>query len=164
MGEIPVEHIRDSHQLIADGRVELFDLTPSGGTGVIRFKNDNDVTWRGNLYSGIPCSLSGEKKSAETGLSMPKMQIGQSNIDLSVFKPLLYDGYLDNAIIVKITILLDNLLNNRLIREIDTYRVKRVEQYSRTQISLQLATLSDSFGFSLPYRTYTPPAFPSVQM
>jgi phage-related protein len=161
---IPLEHVKDSHQLLADGRVELFELTPSGGTGVVRFKNDNDVTWRGQTYTGIPCSMSGEKKSSDIGLSMPKLQIGQPNIDLSQFKALVYDGYLDNAIVVKMTVLLDNLLNNRLIREINTYRVKRVEQYSRTQISLQLATLSDSLGFSIPYRQYLPPAFPSVQM
>lgn len=164
VSEIPVEHIKDSHRLLADGRVDLFELTPSGGSGVIRFKNDNDVTWRGNLYRGLPVSISGEKKSAEVGLSMPKLQLGQPNIDLSEFKPLVYDGYLDNAIIVRMTLLLDNLLNNRLIRETMTYRVKRVEQYSRSQISLQLATLSDSLGFSLPYRQFVPPAYPSVQM
>lgn len=164
MSTIPLEHIKDSHQLIADGRVELFELTPSGGTGVIRFKNDNDITWRGNTYTGLPCSLSGERRSADGGNSMPKLQLGQPNIDLSQFKGLVYDGYLDNAVVVRITILLDNLLNNRLIREISTYRVKRVESYSRSQISLQLATLSDSLGFSMPYRTFVPPAYPSVQM
>ena len=164
MTEIPLEHIQDSHQLLADGRVDLFELTPAGGTGTVRFKNDNDVTWRGNTYTGLPCQLTGEKRSAESGLSMPKLVIGQPNVDLSQFKALVYDGYLDNAIIVRLTLLLDNLINNRLIREINTYRVKRVEQYSRTQISLQLATISDSLGFSLPYRQYLPPAFPSVQM
>lgn len=163
MTTIPVEHIQDSHQLIGDGIVQLFELTPSGGSGVVRFKNDNDVTWRGNLYTGLPLQLTGEKKT-DTGLSMPKLQIGQPNIDLSSFKGLVFDGYLDNATVVKITILLDNLVNNRLIRELETYRVKRVEQYSRTQIVMQLATLSDSLGFSLPYRQYLPPAFPSVQM
>jgi phage-related protein len=165
MTAIPVEHIRDSHKLLADGRVELFQLTPSGGgTGTIYFKNDNDVTWQGHEYTGIPCAISGEKKDSDVGLSMPKLQIGQPNIDLSVFKGLIHDGYLDNAVIVRLTVLLDNIINNRPIREVMTYRVKRVEQYSRTQISMQLATLSDSLGFALPYRQYLPPAFPSVQM
>ena len=161
---IPLEHIQDSHKLLADGRVDLFELTPSGGTGVIRFKSDNDVTWRGQTFTGIPLSVNGEKQDATGGLSMPKMTLGQDNIDLSPFKGLVYDGYLDNAIILRQTVLLDNLVNNRLIREMMTYRVKRVEQYSRTVIMLQLATLSDSLGFSLPYRQYLPPAYPSVQM
>lgn len=164
MSQIPVEHIEDSHQLIADGYVDLFELTPSGGTGVVRFKADNTVNWRGNEYTGMPVSLSGEKRSSDTGLSMPRLLIGQENIDLSPFKPLVYDGYLDNAIIIRKTLLLDNLVNNRLIHETNVYRVKRVEEYGRTKISMQLATLSDALGFSMPYRSYLPPAFPSVQM
>jgi phage-related protein len=164
MSEIPLDHIKDSHELVADGRVELFELTPSGSTGILRFKDGNDQTWLGNPYIGVPLQLSGEKKTSDSGLSMPKLIIGQNNVDLSMFKALVYDGYLDNAVIVRSTLLLDNLINNRNIREVVTYRVKRVEQYSRTQISLQLATLSDSLGFQLPYRTYLPPAFPSVQL
>lgn len=161
---IPVEQVLDSHKLQADGKITLFELTPSGGVGLIRFKADNPVTWRGNEYTGIPVTLSGEKKTADSGLTMPRMEIGQENIDLSLFKPFIYDGFLDNAIIVRIAILLDDMVNNRLIRELTTYRVKRVEQYSRTKISLQLATVSDSLGFSLPFRKFMPPAFPSVQM
>lgn len=164
MANIPIEHVRDSQSLIGDGYVELFELTPAGGTGLVRFKADNDVTYRGQVYTGMPLKQSGEKKTSDAGLSMPKLTIGDENSDLSAFKPLVYDGFLDNAIIVKKTILLDNLINNRLIFETDTYRVKRVEEYGRTRISLQLATQSDSLGFNMPFRQYLPPAYPSVQM
>lgn len=164
MSEIPVEHIEDSLKLLADARIELFELTPAGSAGVVRFKNEADASWRGNTYTGIPVAVSGMKKTAEMGVTMPKMIIGQPNIDLSIIKPLINDGWLDNAMIVKYTVLLDNLVNNRNIREVETYRVKRVEQYSRSQVTLQLATLSDSLGFDLPYRQYLPPAFPAVQM
>jgi len=164
MPNIPVEHVTDSHQLVADARIDLFEMTPSGGSGVVRFKNENTVTWRGNEYSGVPLQISGEKKTSDSGLVMPTLTIGQENIDLSLFKPLVYDGYLDNAIIVRITVLLDNLINNRLIRELQTYRVKTVQSYGRSQIVLQLATLSDSLGFEMPYRQFLPPDFPSVQM
>lgn len=164
MPQIPVEHVKDSHKLIADGRIELFELTPAGGTGTLRFKPDNDATWLGNAYTGIPCALSGEKKSADSGVSMPKLTIGQQDVDLSMFKGLIYDETIDNAIIVRYTVLRDNLVNNRNIRELNIYRVKRVEEYGRSKISLQLATLSDSLGFSMPYRQFLPPGFPSVQM
>jgi phage-related protein len=142
----------------------LFTLTPSGGSGNVNFKADNDVTYRGIVYTGLPMTLSGEKRTAETGLNMPKLTIGQTDIDLSLFKPMIYDGYLDNAVIVKSTVLTNNLINNANIRELRTYRVKRVEQYSRTQIIMQLATLSDSLGFMMPYRQYLPPAFPTVKL
>lgn len=164
MSQIPPEQVADSHKLIADARIDLYELTPSGGSGTVRFKNENTVTWRGNLYEGMPVALTGEKKTSDTGLTMPKMVIGQQDIDISAFKPLVFDGYLDNAIIVKMTILLDDLVNNRNIKQTSIYRVKRVEEYSRSKISMQLATLSDSLGFSMPYRQYLPPAFASVQM
>lgn len=164
MSVIPIEHVKDSHLLIADGRVDLYELTPSGSTGVVRFKMDNTVSWRGREYTGVPLSLTGEKKTSEAGLVMPTLLIGNENTDLSIFKGLVYDGYLDNAIIVRQTVLLDNLVNNRLIRELQTYRVKRVNEYGRTRVSMQLATKSDSLGFQLPYRQYLAPAFPSVQM
>jgi phage-related protein len=161
---IPIEQIKDSHKLQADALIDLFELTPSGSTGTVRFKSDNDVTWRSHLYQGVPMSLSGEKRTSDAGLSMPKLTIGQENADLSQFKPLAFDGYLDNAVIVKITILLDDLLNDRLIRKLSVYRVKRLEENSRSKLIMQLATLSDSMGFQMPYRQFLPPAFPSVQM
>jgi len=161
----PVEHIRDSLVLTgADAEIDLYELTPSGGTGVVRFKSDNDQKWRGNTYTGMPLKLSGEKRTIDSGLSMPTMTIGDQSVDLSAFKPFVYDGNLDNAIIVRRHMLLDNVLNDRLIFEATTYRVKRVSEYGRSRITLVLATASDSLGFSLPYRQYLPPAFPSVQM
>lgn len=164
MSTLPEQHIRDSHELIADARIDLFELTPTGGTGTLRFKDGNDAKWLGNDYTGVPLQVTGETQSADSGLAMPKLQIGQNNVDLSLFKALIFDGYLDNATIVRHTLLLDNLINNRNIRETNTYRVQMVESYSRTSISLRLATLSDSLGFQMPYRTYLPPAFPSVQL
>ena len=164
MQAIPTEHVTDSHQLVAEGRVDLFSLTPSGGTGTLNFKADNDVTYRGTVYTGLPLQLSGERRNSDIGLSMPKLTIGQPDIDLSLFKPMIYDGWLDNAVIVRQTVLTNNLIANANIKELRTYRVKRVEQYSRTQIVLQLATLSDSLGFMMPYRQYLPPAFPSVKL
>lgn len=161
---IPKEHIVDAHKLVADGEVDLFQLTPLDGSGTIYFKPDNDVTWQGHDYEGLPLSFTGFKKSAETGSLTPRLVIGDGAVDLSPFKPLVYDGYLDGAIIVHIHLLLDNLINNRNVREQRMYRVKRVPGYSRLSIELQLATTSDALGFTLPHRQYYPPAFPAVYL
>lgn len=163
MTAIPASHIADSHKLVADGRVDLFTLTPPAG-GTVRFKQDNDQIWQGNLFTGIPMQLTGERRTADAGFIMPKLQIGQENVDLSMFKALVYDGYLDNATVIRQTVLLTNIIANQPIFEQMVYRIKRVEQYSRSQIVLALATLSDSLGFELPYRQYLPPAFPSVRL
>lgn len=160
---LPVEHIQDAHKLTSDGRVELFALSPAAGSTVY-FKSDNDVTYQGIFYKGLPVTLSGEKMSSDTGWQQPKLQIGQPNIDISSFKALLYDGYVDNALIVRRTVLRTHIDEDVNVQNVRTYRVKRVEAYGRTQILLQLATVSDSLGFMMPHRLYMPPAFPSVKI
>lgn len=163
MTAIPAEHIADAHQLEADAEIDLFELTPNDGSGTIYFKGDNEVTWRGQLYEGLPISLAGFKKSTDGSALMPKLTVGDGSIDLSPFKPLVYDGYLDGAAVRHVRVLLDNLLNDRDIKEVRNYRVKRVPSYNRLLIELQLATASDALGFTMPYRAYFPPAYPAVQ-
>jgi phage-related protein len=159
---IPIQQINDAHKLTADAEIDLFDLVPSIGTGTIHFKSDGDVTWQGTLYTGVPLQFDGENYSASAGTPQPRLVIGQENSNLSAFKPLIFDGTIDGAVITRSHILLDDLVNNRLIRSVHYYRVRRVEAYSRYQITLQLASQSDSLTFSMPFRSYLPPAFPSV--
>lgn len=159
---IPIEHIQDAQKLTADAEIDLFEMTPSGTTAVIYFKADNDVTWQGHTYEGLPISFAGYKKSSDGSAIMPKLTIGDGSVDLSPFKPLVYDGNLDGATIKHHKVLLDNITNNRNIKETAIYRVKRVPSYNRLVIELQLATASDALGFTLPFRQYFPPAFPAV--
>lgn len=161
MSNIPIEHIQDGQKLVADGEIDLFELTPKGG-GTVYFKNDNEATWQGHLYEGLPVSFTGVKKTATGGALAPKLTIGDNTVDLSPFKPLIFDGWLDNADIRHVHLLLDSLLLDRPIFEERFYRVKRVEEYQRMWISMQLATASDFLGSTLPRRQYHPPAFPSV--
>lgn len=157
----PKEHVVDSQKLVADGEIDLFKLTPIGG-GSIYFKADNDVTWQGATYEGVPLALTGMKKSATGQAPSPRLTIGDGSVDLSPFKPLVYDGWLDNAEVQVYHLLLDNLVNNRNIYERTFWRVKRVEEYNRLLIRLQLATDSDALSFTIPHRQYHPPAFPAV--
>lgn len=161
---IPASHIDDAHKLTADGVVELFQLTPASGSGTLRFKADNDVTWRGNSYVGLPMQFTTNGVSVERGADMPKLVVGQPNSDLSLFKPLINDGTLDGCVLIRYRVLLQHILSNASIFEFYTYRGKRVESYDRTMVTIQLASLSDSLGFSLPVRQYLPPDFPTVQI
>lgn len=162
MTTIPSSQITDAHKLTADAEIDLFELTPSTGTGQIYFKSDDTITWQGNVYNGVPLTFSGDAKSTQGSSSQPRLVIGQENVDLSAFKPLIFDGTIDGATILRSRILLDDLVNNRLIRAVYYYRVRRIESYSRTSINLQLATWSGSMGFSMPFRQYLPPAYPAV--
>lgn len=162
MTAIPASHIADAHKLEADGEVFLYELVPAIGSGTLRFKGDNDVTWRGNVYTGLPVTFSGEEISAESGFSSPKLTIGQPTLDLSIFKPLVFDGTLDGGTVTRIKMLLSDVTNNTLIRQVLVYEIRQVLAYSRNLITLQLALPSDGVNFVMPNRQYIQPDFPTV--
>ena len=162
MTQIPISHIEDAHKLDADAKISLYELSPSVGSGTIYFKNDDDILWRGTKYEGIPLTLDGEVFTSQGTSPQPTLVIGQQDVDLSAFKPLIWSGGLDNARIVRHRVLLDNLLNNRNIKETSTFRVKRIDGYSASQIKLSLAVFSPTGPTTLPFRQYIPPDFPFV--
>lgn len=161
MSSLPIEHVNDSLKLTADGYVELFELTPIVG-GTLRFKNDNTVTWRSNEYTGLPVSFTAMDMTAQGSSTKPRMTIGEINRDFSVFKPLVADGLLEGAVVIYTRILLTQLLANTLVRETRTFTIKKVTGYSRSQVSVELATASDGLRFTIPHRQILPPAFPAV--
>lgn len=164
MPSIPIEHITDSQQLSADAELDFYELTPAGQSGVIYFKNDNTMTWKGNEYAGIPLTFSGEVHTADGNAVQPQLVLGQTNIDLSVFKGLIYDGSLDGAKIVRHRVLLTHALANQDIKVSRTYRVKRVDTYSAIQIVLALATFTVTGPSTMPFRQFLPPDFPFVRI
>lgn len=157
----PTSHISDALTLEgADGRVDLYELSPTNG-GTIYFTADSPLTWRGRLYEAIPCSLTGEEFDLEK-TPEPQLRIGQENLDLLPFKGLVFDGHLEGATLVRKRVLLDNLINNRDIKQTTYFRVKRVGEYSRIAISLILSSYSSAVRQTLPFRQFLPPEFPYV--
>jgi len=160
----PQEHIAESQLLSPDAEIELYELTPSGSTAKIYFKNDNTVNWLGNEYTGLPLTFTGETFNAEGTAVQPQLMIGQPDVDLSMFKGLIWDGTLDNARIDRHKILLTHMINNQNIKQTLTYRVKRIDNYSASQITMALATFSVAGPTKMPFRLYIPPAFPFVRL
>ena len=162
MPNIPASHITDAYKLDADGKVTLYKLEPSVGSGSIFFKNDSDANWLGDEYTGIGLQLEGETYTSQGTSPQPTLTIGQNDIDLSPFKPLIWSGGLDNARVTRYRVLLTDLLANNNIKETSVFRVKRVDAYSSTKIQLVLSVFSPSGPSTLPFRQYIPPAFPFV--
>lgn len=161
MAAIPSQQITDAHQLQADAEVYLYELAPTAG-GTVYFKLDNNVTWQGNVYEGLPLTWSGEGRSSDAGSARPTLLIGDENIDLGPLKPLLFDGYVDGAIVLRRRILLDTLLANLSGSEDNYYKVRQVSGYGRSTITLELARAADSLEFTFPFSQYYTPDFPAV--
>jgi phage-related protein len=154
MPAIPAEQITDSQKLSADAEIELYELTPSGTIAKFYFKPDNTLTWLGNEYVGLPLEMSGESRNAEGALVQPQLTIGQPDINLSIFKGLIWDGTIDGARIDKHVVLLDHVLGNQNIKRTTTYRVKRVDSYGATQIILALDVFTTLGPTMMPFRQY----------
>jgi len=163
MSDIPLSHIDDAHKLIADGKVSLWQILPVSG-GTVYLKGDESFTYLGNKYEGLPIAISGEKASSDTSTPTPRLTIGQENLDLLPFKGLIHDGYLEGARIVRHKVLLGDMTSQVNAKQTSYFRVKRVENYSRTKITLLLSTASGASNQSYPFRQYTPPAFPWVDV
>lgn len=162
MVSFPSEHISDAHLLQADGELYLYEISPSLGAGTVRIKADNPLSYRGNLYEGIPLQFEGEEYTSDGTVSQPTLTIGDENINLMMLKPLLFDGSMDGGVVIRHRALLDDVLNDRLVLETQEYRIKRIPGYSRSRISFVLARQADSLNFSLPFKQYFSPDFPSV--
>lgn len=163
MTSIPLSHVEDSQSLLADGEVYLYQLYPVSG-GTVYFKNDDTVEWQDETYEGLPVAISGEKQSADTSTPTPRMVIGQDNVDLLPFKGLVHDGYLEGGRIVRFKVLLNDIIEDNNVKSSTTFRIQRVESYSRTKISLILATHSGAVNQTFPHRQYVPPSFPWVKI
>lgn len=159
---IPTSHIVDAHKLDADAKIVLYKLEPSIGSGAIYFKDGSDEKWLGDTYTGLPVKLDGETYNSERFNSQLNMVIGQKDVNLSAFKPLIWSGGLDNARITRYKVLLNDLIGNVNAKDVDVFRVKRVEGYSTSQIQMVLSVFSPSGPTTLPFRQYIPPAFPFV--
>ena len=159
---LPPSHIEEAMKLTADAEIDLYELSPLSG-GTVYFKADNPVTWLGQEYEGLPCVLTGEEDSLDK-TPMPRMTLGQEDVDLLPFKALVFDGHLDGAILVRKRVLLDNLLANANIKQTTTWRVKRIPEYSRSKITLILASFSAAQHQTVPFRQYLPPDFPWVDL
>lgn len=158
----PVTHVDEALKLEADAEVPLFQLYPLSG-GTIYFKPDNTLTWQTHEYEGLPCSLTGEEKDTNK-TPMPRLQIGQEDLDLLAFKGLVHAGNLDGATLVRHVVLLDDLINDINVKKTTYFRIKQVEHYSRTNISAVLATFSGAINQTVPFRQYIPPDFPWVDL
>ncbi len=160
---IPLSQIEDAHKLEADGRVALYEIAPVAG-GIVYLKSGVEFTYLGNEYESVPVALSGEKWAADNSTPTPRLTIGQPVLDLLPLKGLVFDGYLEGAKITKHLVLLDDMLNQRPYKRTTVYKVKQVENYTRTRIILVLSNFAGAINQSYPFRQFVPPDFPWVQL
>ena len=158
---VPYNQIVDGHKLDQDGFVSLFEILPLSG-GAIHIKNGPEYEYLGILYEELPVQLVGEKWAADGSTRTPRLVVAQPDWDRLPFKGLINDGFLEGARITRHQVLLEDMLNNIDSKRTTYYKIKRVENYTRTNISLLLSSYSGAVRQTYPFRQYVPPSFPWV--
>lgn len=157
---IPTSHEVDAHLLTADGKVDLYKITLTNGS-VIYIKSNNDVTWQGNTYTGTVVQLTENNQSSDGQLARPKLMFANP---LAAYSPLVAQGTLNNATVVRYRVLLADLLANNNIYQQNTWRLRRITALDRNQVTCELRDTIDGQYFTIPYRKFSYPDFPTVTL
>lgn len=158
----PVEHLQDAMKLTADAEVHLYTMTLVTSPVIFRFKNNDTVTWQGDVYEGMAISMPGDKRSSDEEESRPTLRV--INPDGIFNKPAM-DGDLDRAIITRKTVLREHIEQDINIYTQRMWYVDHVKELISGQtIGLELRVMTDLPNVQLPYRQYIPPEFPTVSL
>lgn len=155
----PVTHIAESLKLSADRVVSLFEVRLRGIDHIVYFRDGATITWQGNQYEGMACSLTGESASSEGENARPTLTvINPANL----FAPFAAAGYFDLATVIRREVLQDDLLANVNVFQQRVWIVGRPTSVKHPVMSLELRSPLDIPGFTVPNRFYMPPEFPFV--
>ena len=158
----PVSHLQDALSLTGDGIVYLYQITLLGSGVTFRFKNNDTVTWQGNIYEGIPCQMTGESRTADDQESRPSLRVYNPG---GIFNAPALDGSLYKAIVIRKRVLRQHIDSNTNIYAQRMWFVERPKELISGQyISLDLRDMTEGQNFQLPVRQYIPPEFPMVSL
>lgn len=158
----PITHLQEAQNLTADAEVELFTVSLVTVPVVLRFKNNETVTWQGNVYEGMGCQLMGDKRSAGEEEGRPVLRMMNPE---GVFNSFALAGMLDQAIVTKKTILRTHIDGNVNIYAQRMWYIERVKELVSGQvIGVELRSMTDLPNVQIPVRMYLPPEFPLVSL
>ena len=160
---VDTTNFESSQELAPDAEIVLFELVTRTGATVF-FKSGPSVTYLGDTYESVPCSMTSEKRTAEGNPERPTFSIGGDDIDLAALKPALFSGYVDGGTLIKHVVELQDLLGNVNQKITTKYRIKQVKDYNRFNISMILGRFAPAAATTIPYVKYTRPAYPHVQL
>ncbi|WP_375263922.1 hypothetical protein [Palleronia sp.] len=159
---IPEQHLDEGLKLTADAEVELFTIKLVSSPVIFHFKNNNTVTWQGTVYEGLPCSMSGDMRSASEEEGRPSLRVVNPE---GIFNKPAIDGMLDRAIVTRKTVLFQHIESNTNVFRQRMWYVERVKELvSGQMLGLELRSMTDLPGFQIPVRIFMPPEFPTVSL
>ena len=94
MTTAPVTHLEESLKLSADAIIALWQANLKGVSTVLFFRDGPTITWQGNTYESMACSIAGEIASSDGQASRPMFTVINPE---NIFAPFASAGYFDLA-------------------------------------------------------------------
>lgn len=162
MSELPESQVQDAYKLEADGYVELFQIKMANSGGTMFVKANDTVTYLGDVYEAWGVQMTGTGQNSDGENVRPKFTVVNPD---GVFSGLIARGAMDNAEIVRLRILRNDLVNNTpgAARE-QRWNVFRVVSLNKALAIFELRSIMDGQFFQIPARVFVPPQFPFVKL
>ncbi len=162
MATLPASHIADAHELESKGLRDLYkiELRDTNNT-ILLVTPHNQVTWQGDTYEPLPCSLTESAQNSTGEQSRPKFSCANPE---GIFSLWVQDGALDGAIFTRYRFLLPDLEANNNTYMRNLWVISKVMTLNKAMLVCELRSTLDGVTFMLPARSFYPPAFPHVSL
>lgn len=161
--DLPEGMKTSAQELSPDAIVSLFQmvLTNAGTPTTIYFTAHKEVTFRGNTYSEIPCTMTQMEQDSQGRANRPKFTFANPG---GIFTSSIQQGFIDNAALTRLRILKADLDANVNAKVTEKFFVSKVIMVNKDMVSVELRDVFDGHMFKLPARAYYPPEFPHVSL
>lgn len=158
--DLPDGIVQSMHDLSPEELVVLYRVVLQDAS-VINLSPYETITWLGNEYSSLPCTMSSIERDSDGKVNRPKFSFANPG---AVFNGPIYDGRLDNARITRFRLQKSDLTANNDFKITETFYVSKIVTLTKYMAMLELRDIFDGPTYFLPPRAYYPPEFPHVQL
>ena len=158
--DVPSSIKNQAQDLSPDALVSLFLLELSNGVKIY-FTPHPTVTWRGNQYDEIACTLSSMEQDTQGRANRPKFSFINPG---GIFTTPIQKGLLNNAPLTRYRLHKADLDANNAVSIKEMFRISKIVSLNKSMCVVELRDVFDGHMFKLPARAYYPPKFPHVRL
>lgn len=156
----PSQHVAEAQKLTADALIDLYEVTLSDGTTILRFRDGPRVVWQTKTYEMMACKLTGLQQSADGSKARPILTVMNPE---GIWNSFVHAGLCEGAAVTRRQVLRQYLENDIGISDPAFWYIARVKELIKNQgVTFELRSLTDGPDVKIPARVYSPPDFPFV--
>ncbi len=161
--DLPTGIKTTAQDLSPDAIVSLYKLVLTNGSTPteIYFTPHKQLTWLGDTYSEIPCTMTQMEQDSQGRANRPKFSFANPG---GIFTSAIQQGVLNNAQLTRFRVLKADLDANINAKVTEKFFVSKIVMMNKDMVSVELRDVFDGHMFKFPARAYYPPEFPNVSL